>query len=90
MARSGSPNRRVRPVAALGIAAALGLIAAAVGIWLARPAPRRGGVRLSAERVAEAMRTRDVALAALENQQLDRALPALESLPAGRPSGWSS
>jgi len=80
MARSGSPNRRVRPVAALGIAAALGLIAAAVGIWLARPAPRRGGVRLSAERVAEVMRTRDVALAALENQQLDRALPALESL----------
>jgi len=54
------------------------LAAAAVSAWLAA---RRGGVAtLAPEQAAEIARTRNVALGALENQQLDRAIPALESL----------
>ncbi|MFM8282166.1 MAG: CRTAC1 family protein [Planctomycetaceae bacterium] len=54
------------------------LAAVAVGAWLAA---RRGGVAtLAPEQAAEIARTRNVALGALENQQLDRAIPALESL----------
>jgi hypothetical protein len=64
--------------------AVLGLVVllAAAAVVGARLLARRGGgvAALAPAEAAEIARTRNVALGALENQQLDRAVPALEAL----------